>query len=312
MAPPLIRRLGQSLGLLLLVSIVSFLMLRLLPGDFAEHLLTMRMDGDMPTPEAVAAFKRSEGLDAPLPVQYLRWLGGVLQGDLGTSFHSEDAVAAELGLRLRNSLLLGAAGMGVSLLLAVPLGILAALRKGGWADRLAMTLAVAGMSLPNFWFAFLLIIAFALHLDWLPVVGFGTAAHVVLPAAVVGLSLAGVTARLIRASLLGVLGADYIRTARAMGAPRGWVLLRHAAPNALIPVVTVLGLQAGKVFDSIVVVEVVFAWPGLGRLLVEAIQGRDFPVMQACVLAIGAVYVLANLAVDALNVWIDPRMRVGL
>ena len=303
----LFRRLGLSLVLLGLISIASFSLLRLLPGDFAEVLLMEQMDGDMPSPEALARFKQDNGLDDPLPAQYARWVGGIAEGDLGTSFRTADPVLRELGARLPNSVLLAVSSIGISLLIAFPLGIGAALRPGSLFDRAAMAIAVLGMATPNFWLALLATLLFSLALGWLPVSGFGSGAHLVLPSLVIGTSLAGVTARLVRGALIEVMNADYIRTAHAKGLRRMRVVLSHALPNALVPVVTLIGLQMGKMFDSVVVVEVVFGWPGIGRLFVEAILSRDFPIIQGCVLIIGVAYILINLAVDMGIRWIDPR-----
>ena len=308
----LVRRLGLSLVLLAGITVASFALLRVMPGDFAEILLTQQMDGEMPTAEALDRFKLEHGFEDPLPLQYLRWLGGAATGQLGVSFHSEDPVIEELVLRIPNTVLLAVSSIVTSLLIAFPLGIGAALRPGSLFDRAAMMVAVVGMATPNFWLALLGMLLFSLTLGWLPVSGFGTFAHLVLPSLVIGTSLAGVTARLVRSSLLEVLSADYIRTAHAKGLKRIRVALGHALPNALVPIVTLIGLQLGKMFDNVVVVEAVFGWPGIGRLFVEAILGRDFPVIQGCILVIGVAYIVINLTVDVAIRWIDPRVREAL
>ena len=303
------RRLSQSLILLILLSMFSFSLLHIMPGDFAELLLIEQMGGELPDAESLQHFKDRNGFHDPLPEQYGRWLSNAIEGDLGTSFQSGGSVWGELKLRLGNSVLLAGASIAVSLLVAVPLGIGAAARPGSLFDRAAMMLAVVGMAVPNFWYSLLMVLLFSLTLGWLPVSGYGDWTHLVLPALVIGTSLSGVTARFIRSCFLDVLSADFIRTARSKGLREPRVLLRHTLPNALVPIVTLLGMQVGKMFDSVVVVETVFAWPGVGRLLVEAILGRDFPVIQACVLVVGAAYIAVNLIVDMLVMVIDPRIR---
>ena len=303
------RRLSQSLILLILLSMFSFSLLHIMPGDFAELLLIEQMGGELPDADSLQRFKEQNGFRDPLPEQYGRWLSDAIEGDLGTSFQSGGSVWGELKLRLGNSVLLAGASIAVSLLVAVPLGIGAAARPGSLFDRAAMMLAVVGMAVPNFWYSLLMVLLFSLTLGWLPVSGYGDWTHLVLPALVIGTSLSGVTARFIRSCFLDVLSADFIRTARSKGLREPRVLLRHTLPNALVPIVTLLGMQVGKMFDSVVVVETVFAWPGVGRLLVEAILGRDFPVIQACVLVVGAAYIAVNLIVDMLVMAIDPRIR---
>jgi len=305
----LVHRLIVSVGLLVAVSIAGFAILPAMPGDAAEVILMERMDGEIPTREALAAFRAEAGFDDPWPVQFLRWLAGVLQGDLGTSFRTDDPVLSDLALALPRTLMLGAAAALVSVLLALPLGIAAALRPGTWIDRLAMALAVLGMATPNFWLALLGMLLFSLTLGWLPVSGHGTWLHLVLPALVVGTALTGVLARMVRSALLEVLDADFIRTARSKGLHPARILMAHALPNAAAPVLAVLGLHLGKMFDSIVVVEAVFGWPGLGRLLVDAILARDGPVIQGCLLVIGAATVVIHLLTDVAVGRVDPRAR---
>jgi len=305
----LVHRLIVSVGLLVAVSIAGFAILPAMPGDAAEVILMERMDGEIPTREALAAFRADAGFDDIWPVQYLRWLAGVLQGDLGTSFRTDDPVLSDLALALPRTLMLGTAAALVSVMLALPLGIAAALRPGTWIDRLAMALAVVGMATPNFWLALLGMLLFSLTLGWLPVSGHGTWLHLVLPALVVGTALTGVLARMVRSALLEVLGADFIRTARAKGLHPARVVLAHAFPNAAAPVLTVLGLHLGKMFDSIVVVEAVFGWPGLGRLLVDAILARDGPVIQGCLLVIGTATVVIHLLTDIAVNRVDPRAK---
>lgn len=253
-----VRRLIMSFMLLAIISVASFSLLQILPGDFAQTLLMQQMDGELPPPEALHIFKLQNGFYDALPVQYLRWLSGVFRGDLGTSFLTEDPVLDELLLRLPNTLILALSSIVISLAVAFPLGLLAALKPGSIYDRVAMLIAVTGMAAPNFWVALLGILLFSLALSWLPVSGYATWAHLVLPSVVIGTSMAGITARMIRSTMLDVMSADYIRTAYATGMPQGRVILTQALPNAMVPIVTLIGLQMGKMFDNVVVVEAVF------------------------------------------------------
>ncbi|WP_029010978.1 ABC transporter permease [Azospirillum halopraeferens] len=309
MAAALLHRVLYATALLLAVSMAGFALLRLMPGDAGEVLLIHQMAGELPGPEALARFKREHGLDDPLPLQYLRWLGAVLGGDLGRSFQTGDPVAQEVGMRLVNSVLLGAAAMALACAVAFPAGIAAALWRGGPVDRAVSALAVLGMAVPNFWYALLAVLLFSLTLGWLPSSGYGTWAHVVLPALVVGTSLSGVIARFVRSTCAEELPRAYVRTGRAKGVGEVPLMLRHVLPNTMVPVLALLGLQAARVFDGIVVVETVFAWPGLGRLLVDAILSRDFPVIQGCLLVLGVVYAGLHLAVDVAAMLVDPRIR---
>ncbi len=303
------RRLLHAALLLLALSVFSFSLLHLLPGDFAELLLIEQMDGDLPDQATLDRFKATHGFDQPLWQQYSIWLERALLGNLGLSFRTEDPVAEELTLRLAATAQLAAAGLAIGVLLGAGLGVAAAVRPGSLVDHAAMGLAVVGMALPNFWVGLLAILFFSVTLGWLPVAGYGHLANLVLPAVVIGTSLAGVIARLVRACLLEEFGADYVRTANAKGASRSRVIWRHAVPNALVPMVALIGLQVCKLFDGVVVVETVFAWPGIGRLLVESVLGRDFPVIQGCVLLIGGISVLTALVADCLVMAIDPRIR---
>jgi len=273
--PTMLRRLGQSLVLLIVLSVFSFALVHIMPGDFAELLLIDRMGGALPTRDMVARFSAEEGFDDPVVLQYPRWLWGILRGEPGVSFQSGDGVWAEIGLRVEKTMILAAASIAVSLAVAVPLGILAAAKRDSRWDRLSMVLAVAGMAVPNFWYSLIMVMVFALFLGWLPVSGHGHWTHVVLPALVIGTSLAGVSARFIRSCVLDVLTRDFVRTARSKGLREIRVLLGHALPNALVPIVTLLGLQV-------------------------------------CVLVVGAVYIAINLAVDLLVMVIDPRIRGAL
>lgn len=314
-SPALIQAVGRRLlhgaYLLIAVSLVAFLLLRALPGDFAEVLLIHQMDGNVPSAAALERFRQDNGFDAPILVQYLGWVGSVLAGDLGTSFRSGDPVAAELHLALSATLWLTGSALAV-VLLAIPLGIVAALHAGGWIDRLVSGIAVLGMAVPNFWQALLFMLLFALTLGWLPSSGYGTWRHVVLPALVIATSSLGVVARIVRSALIEQGHALYVRTARSKGVPAGRVAVDHCLINVAAPVLTVLGLQTARIFDGAIVVETVFGWPGLGRALAEAVLNRDFPMIQGAILAIGAAYVAINLLVDVAIALIDPRARAGV
>lgn len=309
MARQLASRLLQSMALLLLVSIVGFALLRLLPGDFAEVLLLSQMDGTIPDQAAVKRFAIANGFEDPIHLQYLRWLRDVLSGDLGESFVTGEPVAADILLRVRNSGILALSSLAVALLLAVPIGCHCALRAGGASDRIMAALSVLGMSIPNFWLALLLTLLFSLTLGWLPSSGHGDLAHAVLPTLVVATSLTGVIARFIRARLLDELRQDYVRTAKAKGLARRRVLLVHVLPNILPSTLTLAGLQLARAFDSMIIVEILFAWPGIGSLLVESLLNRDYPLIQVSFLVVACGYVLINLVVDYLIMLIDPRVR---
>lgn len=301
----LLARLGSALVVVLGVSLTVFLLIHLVPGDPVEVML-----GDSARAADRAALRHELGLDLPLWQQLSDWLGGLAQLDLGQSLHSRRPVSEVLAERLPATAELTAAALAVALLVALPLGIAAAMGRGGWWDRSAMTVSLLGVSVPNFWLGPLLIMVFSLGLGWFPVSGSDAPGSLVLPAITLGTALAAVLARMIRGSLLEVLGEDYIRTARAEGLGPMRVMLRHALPNALLPVVTLLGLQLGALLGGAVITETVFSWPGVGQLMVEAIQKRDYPLVQGCVLLISIIYVLVNTLTDLLYGWIDPRVRL--
>jgi len=303
----LATRLGFGAVLLVLLSLVGFGLFHALPGDAARQLLSQMMDGAPPDAAVTDDFRRSLGLDRPLHEQYLTWLGRLLQGELGRSLQTGNPVALELGIRARASLELMAASLLVLLALSLPLGLWAALRAGRLPDRVILSVSVLALSMPNFWLGLLLLLLFALVLGLLPVGGYGGAAHLVLPALVVGSSMAGLTVRYVRSWTIDALGADHVRTARAKGLSTPRVLLGHVLPGTLPALLTLLGLQAARMFDSLVVVETVFGWPGMGSYLAGAVLSRDLPSMQAALLAIGAAYIAMNLAVDLLAARLDPR-----
>ena len=302
----LIRLLGHVALILWVVSTLVFLMLHLVPGDPVAVML-----GEQATAADQAALRHQLGLDRPLLWQYGHFMGGLLQGDLGQSLFLHRPVVELIAERLPYTVELALLALGVALLLAVPLGLWAALRAHRWPDQLAMTLSLLGVSIPNFWLGPMLILLFSLWLGWLPVSGADQPWAWVLPAVTLGTALAAILTRMLRASLLEVLHEDYVRTARAKGVPAWRVTWVHALRNALLPVVTVLGLQLGTLLGGAVITEVVFDWPGLGQLLVESIQRRDYPVVQGVILVITVAYVVVNALTDLAYAWLDPRVKVG-
>jgi len=301
----LIQRLfGACVTLFGVVSIV-FLFIHLIPGDPVEIML-----GESAGSADRAALRTALGLNEPLLQQYLHYLAGLLQLDLGTSIARRLPVATLLGERLPATILLAVTTLCLTVVLALPLGVLAALRRNtGW-DSSAMGFAMLGVSIPNFWLGPLLILLFSLWLGWLPVSGQSGFASVILPSLTLATGLAAVLSRMVRSSMLEVLHEDYLRAARARGLPPLRVIVRHALPNAMLPVITLLGLQLGALLAGAVITETVFSWPGIGLLTIESIQARDYPVVQACVLLISLAYVLVNLLTDLAYAWIDPRIRL--
>ena len=302
----LLARLGSALVVVFGVCTLVFLLVHLVPGDPVEAML-----GESARPADRAALRASLGLDKPLSEQYLDYLSGLARLDLGRSFVDQRPVSEMLAERIPATLELTAAALLLALVLALPLGVLAARRRGGPLDSAAMGLSLIGVSIPNFWLGPLLILVFSLWLGWTPVSGRESMAGLILPALTLGSGLAAVLARMVRSSVLEVLEEDYIRTARAKGLTEGAVLRRHALRNAWLPVLTLVGLQLGGLLGGAVITETVFAWPGVGSLLVESIQGRDYPVVQACVLLIALAYVGVNTLTDLVYTWVDPRIRIG-
>ena len=305
----LTQRLAALPVVLLGISVVTFALMSLVPGDPAELLL--RSQGSEPLPEAVAALRAQLGLDAPLPMRYARWVAGLAQGDLGISYRSRSPVAEELALRFPATLQLAIAALASAVALALPAGLLSAVRPNGRLDLAARLLSLVGNSIPSFWLALLLILLFSVTLRWLPAVGSGTPAHVILPALALGVGLAARLTHLLRASLLEVLRQDYVRTAYAKGLSERAAVTRHALKNALLPVVTVLGASFGDLLGGAAIVETIFAWPGIGRYAVNAIFLRDYPVIQGCVLYLALAFVALNLLVDVSYRWLDPRLHFG-
>jgi ABC-type dipeptide/oligopeptide/nickel transport system permease component len=299
-----LKRAVLALPVLVGVSVVVFVAIRLIPGDPAQL-----MAGQAATQEVVQQIRQSLGLDQPLPVQYLYFLRNVVRGDLGRSLFNGAPVVEELAQRFPRTVRLALASMAVASLIGIPAGILAATRRSTWVDTAVMLVALAGVSVPVFWLGLNLILLFSVRLQWLPSFGYETWQHLVLPSLTLGAASTAVVARMTRSAMLEVLGQDYVRTARAKGLAERVVVSRHALRNALIPVVTVLGLQLGTLLSGAVLTETVFAWPGIGRLLVEAVLARDYPIIQGATLLIAATFVVLNVAVDVLYGLLDPRIR---
>ena len=300
----LIRRLLLTIPVLLGVATLVFSLIHLVPGDPVQALL-----GESASPADMAELRGRLGLDRPLVVQYGGYLKGLATGDLGTSLRTNQSVVAAISERLPATVELGLAAMTLAVLFAIPLGIIAAVYAGAPIDHAATTLALVGISIPNFWLGPLLAIIFSVVLGWLPVSGRGTPAHLVLPAVTLAAPLAAILARMTRASVLEELRELYVLAARARGVSRTRAVLRHALPNSLIPIVTVLGLQFGAVLTGAVITETIFAWPGVGRLLIQSIGFRDYPLVQGCILLIAVTYVSMNLLTDAVYGLLDPRIR---
>jgi peptide/nickel transport system permease protein len=300
----LVRRVLLTIPVLFGVATLVFSLIHLVPGDPAQSML-----GESASAQDVADLRARLGLDRPLLEQYALFMGGLVRGDLGTSFRTSQPVATAILERVPATFELAIASMAVAIIVAVPLGVLAAVRRGTVVDHLAMTVALAGISIPNFWLGPMLAIVFAVGLGWLPVSGRGGWESLVLPAISLGAALAAILARMTRASLLEELRELYVRAARARGVAQLRAVVAHALRNSLIPLVTILGLQFGAVLTGAVITETIFAWPGVGRLLVQSIGFRDYPLIQGCILLIAVTYVSVNLLTDLIYGVLDPRIR---
>jgi peptide/nickel transport system permease protein len=312
MARYVLRRVGQAAVVLFGVSVIVFGLMQLVPGDPVRVALGTRFDQ-----ETYDALRARAGLDRPLLVQYLSYLGNALTGDLGVSFRSGQPVTHTLLERIPATLSLAGASLLIALLIAVPLGLVSAIRSGRLSDYLATVFSQIGISIPDFWMAILLILLFTGTLGWLPPSGYtpftedplGWLQHVAMPALTVGVVSGSILTRFVRSSVLESMSRDYVRTATSKGLPAVVVLRRHVVRGALVPVVTVTGVQLATLLGGVVVVEVIFAWPGLGRLTYDAVQARDYPVMQGAVLMFAAIFLLVNLVVDLLYAALDPRIE---
>ncbi|MCL0057593.1 ABC transporter permease [Dehalococcoidales bacterium] len=300
----IIRRLLITLLVLFGVTIITFAMVRLIPGDPA-----IVMAGQGATKEQIELIRERLGLDKHPVEQYFIFVGNLLQGDMGVSIRTGLPVTEEIMHRLPYTLLLTAAAMLIATVLGMVAGIVAGTKQNSIVDYLTTTVALFGLSMPVFWLGLMLMLLFSIKLGWLPATGADSLKHLILPAFTLGVASTAIVARMTRSSMLEVMRLDYVRTARAKGLTEKLVILRHALKNALIPVVTVIGLQMGFLLGGAVLTEIVFAWPGIGRLLVEAILARDYPVVQGVVLVIAAMFILVNLVVDIIYVYLDPRIR---
>jgi peptide/nickel transport system permease protein len=306
------RRLALAVPMLLGMSIIVFLIVHLVPGDPAHAILGLNA-----TPELVSQLQSQLGLDRPLPVQYLDWLGGVLHGDFGTDYSSSAPISELLSQRLPVTIELALVSLGLAVLAGVPLGVLAAVRRGRAPDAVAQGASMLGISVPDFWLGIMLILAFSLGLGLLPSSGWVPLSqdpvenlrHVALPAIALAAGLAAVLIRVTRAAMLDVLSQDYIRFCRAKGVSETRVVLKHGLRNAAIPITTVIGMQAGYLLGGAIVVEQVFSLPGVGRLVLDSVLQRNYPVVQASVLVVGVMFIIANLAADVLYTVLNPRLR---
>jgi len=299
-------RLSSALIVIIGVSALVFLLIHIVPGDPVEVML-----GETSQPADREALRHALGLDQPVMTQMLSYFNNLLHFDLGTSLHSKRPIFDVLLERIPATLELALAGLFVAIIIAFPLGMMAAIRKDSAWDGGAMAFSMLGVSIPNFWMGPILILVFSLWLGWLPVSGRDGLASLVLPALTLGTAMSAILSRMIRASLLEVLGEDFIRTARAKGLSENVVVVRHAMRNALLPVITLLGLQLGTLLGGAVITEIVFSWPGVGQLTIDAINQRDYPVVQACILLISVAYVLINTLTDVVYAFLDPRIRLA-
>jgi ABC-type dipeptide/oligopeptide/nickel transport system permease component len=306
MARHLLHRLWLTLPALWLVLTLVFLLIHIVPGDPVEQML-----GEGAAPGQIAEMRHTLGLDQPLLVQYARYLGNILRGDFGQSFKFQQPVRRVIFERYPATLQLAFLALIVCAAIAIPAGVISANRRGSPTDRAVSVFTLLGLAVPNFALGPLLITLFSIKFGWLPVSGRGGALNYILPAATLGAALAAILTRMVRSAMLEELSSDYVRTARAKGLSTTAVLVRHALRNALIPIITILGLQFGTLLAGTIVTETIFSWPGIGRLTVLAISSRDYPLLQGCILVIALSYVLVNLLTDLLYAVIDPRVRLS-
>lgn len=300
-----LRRAVQAIPVVFLSTVFVFALLQIAPGDPVRMLASpTATEGD------ILRIRERLGLDEPLPVQYMTWLANVVRLDFGESVRSGVPVGELLPGRLSNTLQLTLAAMIITIVVGMAAGVMAAMRPGTWLDTIIMASSVLGLSIPPFWLGLMLILLFSVRLDWFPAGGGSSPAHLVLPAISLGLASSAIVARMVRSSMLEVIGLDYIRTARAKGLSRSTLIVRHALPNALIPTITVIGLQFGALLAGATITETIFAWPGLGSLLVQSILNRDFPVVQAALLLITVMFIVINLLTDVLYAVVDPRISL--
>lgn len=305
----LLRRVLYLIPVWLCISFIAFSLANLAPGDPA-WLMLQRELGRPPSSEELVQARQDMGLDAPFVVRYVNWLGKAVTGDFGTSYANGEPVFEELSRRFPNTLQLAVASLFIALALSLPLGVLSAIKRDTMLDHFTRFNALIGAAVPSYWLAYLLILVFAIHLSLLPVAGRGTWQHLILPSVTLAMAATASLMRLTRAELLEVLSQDYVKTARAKGLSEQSINLRHAFRNALIPVVTVAGMRFGGLLGGTVIVETIFAWPGVGKFMVDSIFNRDYPVIQGFVLFMGTVFILVNLLVDVSYAWLDPRIQL--
>jgi len=301
----ILKRLVQLIPVLLGITIVAFVLVRL-TGDPATIMLPPEA-----SKETVEAFRREYGLDQPIYIQYANFVWGAVRGDLGISIRYREPVSGLFLERLPATLELAAGSMAIAILLGIPIGVISAVKRNSWIDTVTRLIGLFGQAVPSFYLGLMLIMIVAVQWRMLPTGGRGTLAQIILPAVTIGVHLLALTARFSRGAVLDVLRQDYVRTARAKGLNERLVLSRHVMKNAMIPIVTVLGLQVGAIFSGAVVTETVFSWPGIGRLMVQAISTRDFPIVQATVMIVALIFVVVNLLVDLTYAWLDPRIKYG-
>ncbi|MEA2531578.1 MAG: peptide/nickel transport system permease protein [Thermomicrobiales bacterium] len=309
MSKHIIARLILLVPTLFGVSFLVFIGMYLMPGDPVMTMLSAT--NTVASPETMASIRQQLGIDDPWHVRYLHFLSDAVRGDLGESWRTREDVLTMVASQFPSTLQLAVVGLGVAFLVGTTLGTLAAVFRGRWIDTVAMVVAMAGVSMPSFWLGLLLLYLFSVRLGWVTITGSDDLKHLVLPASVLGLNASAIVSRLTRSSMLDVLRSEYVTTARAKGLRERAVVLAHALPNALIPTVTVVGLQFGALLGGSMIIEIVFARQGVGQIAVTAIQGKDFPVVQGVVLLVATSYVLVNLAVDILYAFLDPRIRHG-
>ena len=306
MARHALYRLLLVLPAVWMIITIVFLLIHIVPGDPVEQMLGPDAQGS-----DIVQLRHDLGLDLPLAVQYGHYLKGLAVGDWGQSYHFRDSVLRLIFQRYPATLELAFAALVVCVAIAIPAGVFSASRRGSASDRATSVLTLLGLSVPNFALGPLLILLFSIRIGWLPVSGRGGISHLLLPAITLGAALAAILTRMVRGSMLEELSSDYVRTARAKGLSERVVLFRHAFPNALIPIITVVGLQFGTLLAGAIVTETIFSWPGIGRLAVQAIGARDYPLLQGCILVIALSYVVVNLVTDLLYAWVDPRVRLS-
>ena len=304
-----VRRLATLPLLMVGMSIISFLLLNFAPGDAAEITLKRQNSGISPSKEAVAALRQELGLDAPLPVRYGRWVSAAVRGDLGESYRTGSSISGELFRRMPATLLLATTALALAVAVGIPLGILAAVKRGTWLDTACRMLALVGAAIPSYVMAPALMLLFAVKLDWLPAIGYGSPEQLILPAVALSFGTMAQLMRLTRASVLEILGQDYMRTARAKGLTETVIVWRHGWKNALLPVVTVLGTSTGYLLGGAIIIETIFGWPGVGQFMITGITQRDYPVVQGFVVYIAVIFLLVNLIVDISYRWLDPRLH---